>query len=217
MIIAVAGVKGGAGKSTIACNLSAMLKARGRNVVLLDADPQGTAADWASIREQGEAQTIPSVQVVRGVFDTAQGLAENYDDVVIDVPGRDGGAIRQAMGAADLVVCPVIPTQADLWSFEQTSELLAEVSNLKKDLSALVVLNRAHTNPRVAETAKARKSVSGLDFVRVAESVVHDRAAYYRGMGAGLTGSESSDPKAAAEMDKLIEEVLNYERICQAA
>ena len=51
MIIAVINQKGGAGKTTIALNLAAALAAEGKRVLLIDADPQQTAQDWAAIRQ----------------------------------------------------------------------------------------------------------------------------------------------------------------------
>ena len=50
MIIAVINQKGGAGKTTIALNLAAALAAEGKRVLLVDADPQQTAQDWAAVR-----------------------------------------------------------------------------------------------------------------------------------------------------------------------
>ena len=50
-IIAVAGRKGGIGKSTIAGNLAGEFSDMGRSVVLLDADPQHSLVAWAA---QGE-------------------------------------------------------------------------------------------------------------------------------------------------------------------
>ncbi len=50
MIIAVINQKGGAGKTTIALNIAAALAAEGKRVLLIDADPQQTAQDWAAVR-----------------------------------------------------------------------------------------------------------------------------------------------------------------------
>ena len=45
-VVALLNEKGGSGKSTIALNLACALHRQGRRVVLIDADPQGTARDW---------------------------------------------------------------------------------------------------------------------------------------------------------------------------
>ena len=46
-VIAVVGRKGGIGKTTVAVHLAGELAARGRRVHLVDADPQGSAAQPA--------------------------------------------------------------------------------------------------------------------------------------------------------------------------
>ncbi|MGC8703773.1 MAG: AAA family ATPase, partial [Thiomonas sp.] len=52
-IIALLNEKGGTGKSTVATNLASALHLRGRRVVLVDADPQGTTRDWRSASPEG--------------------------------------------------------------------------------------------------------------------------------------------------------------------
>lgn len=44
-VLAVLNPKGGSGKSTLATNLARALQLRGRSVLVVDLDPQGTAMD----------------------------------------------------------------------------------------------------------------------------------------------------------------------------
>ena len=63
MIILVGGEKGGSGKSCLAQNLAVYLQQQNRDILLLDADPQGTTTDWVKERDENDAlQNIPSVQ-----------------------------------------------------------------------------------------------------------------------------------------------------------
>ena len=47
-VIAVLNQKGGAGKTTVATNLSRAIQLLGHTVLLADSDPQGSARDWAA-------------------------------------------------------------------------------------------------------------------------------------------------------------------------
>ena len=46
MIVVVAALKGGVGKTTTAVHLAALAAAGRREATLVDADPQASAADW---------------------------------------------------------------------------------------------------------------------------------------------------------------------------
>ncbi len=58
-VLAVLNPKGGSGKSTLATNLARALQLTGRNVLVVDADPQGTARDWR--QTAGDDVDLPPV------------------------------------------------------------------------------------------------------------------------------------------------------------
>src|ERR1039458_8096941 len=85
-IIAVAGRKGGVGKSTIVGNLAAEFAAMGRSVTVLDADPQHSMVAWAAqgdgmLSRSGERVAVPSTLRAR-----ARKADEDTDIVLIDTP-----------------------------------------------------------------------------------------------------------------------------------
>jgi chromosome partitioning protein len=106
MNIVVSNVKGGVGKTTTAVYLAAVAGQRGRGpVVLVDADPQGSTAEWY------DADPLDGVELVEGPSVRTVGKAMNQEDgiVVVDTPPGEGTVVQAALGRADAVV---IPTRA---------------------------------------------------------------------------------------------------------
>jgi chromosome partitioning protein len=75
-IIAVAGRKGGVGKSTIVGNLAAEFAAMGSTVAVLDADPQHSLVAWAA---QGDGVLARSIQKVPDSADTLRSRAQGRE------------------------------------------------------------------------------------------------------------------------------------------
>ena len=98
MILLVGGEEGGSGKSCLAQNLAVYLKiVAGHDVLLLDADPQGTTMDWVQERNENEGLvSLSSVQASGNIRKTLIDLAQRYQDIVIDAGGHDSEALRSA-------------------------------------------------------------------------------------------------------------------------
>ena len=82
MIIGVLNQKGGVGKTTVAVNVAAVLAQRSR-VLMVDADPQGSALAWSAARE--ETPIFPVVGLAKATLhrDMPE-LSKDYSHVVID-------------------------------------------------------------------------------------------------------------------------------------
>src|SRR5271170_8047554 len=144
MILSVAHIKGGVGKSLLAVNIAAVLAQRGRDVLVIDADEQGSAATFAQIRAEADPQ--PAAFATIRLYGAAirqqmTKLGEKYDEVVIDTGGRDTGSA--ALTVADLVLIPFQPRSVDLWAGPQIVALVAEARNVNEALRACSILNMA--------------------------------------------------------------------------
>ena len=214
MIILIGGEKGGTGKSTLATNLAAMRCRRGRDALLIDADPQRTSKTWAEERdalsdEGGGTSVVPRVpcQTVTGrsFTDDVRDLARRYDDVVIDAGGRDSVELRGGLLVADVLYTPLQPSYADAWTMETMEDLVKTARGFNSRLGAYVVLSQAFTNPQIPETEDAIRLLREYDELHFSGVVVYERLAYRRALGAGLAVEEMAqpDPKAASELKSL--------------
>ncbi len=96
MIVAIAGTKGGSGKTTTAVCLALEALEQGRDVLVLDLDPQGTAADWAPTITK-RLSAVRSVEELRVA-------AAGHSLVLIDTPPGAAEQAAIAIEAADTVV-----------------------------------------------------------------------------------------------------------------
>jgi chromosome partitioning protein len=208
MIVLVGGVKGGAGKSTVATNLAIMRSKAGFDVLLVDADEQETSKDFTNLRTEelksnggaGYTCVALSGQLVRT---QVLRLANKYDDIIIDVGGRDTTSQRAALVIADMVLVPFVPRSFDVWTLEVVAGIIAEVRTVNSKLKAVCFLNRA--DPRGqdnAETAELLSENKGLEFIQVA---LGSRKAFANASARGLAVVElkPGDPKAIEEIEAL--------------
>ncbi len=164
MHIVVGNVKGGVGKTTTSVYLAAAAAARGREPVLLvDADPQGSAAEWfeQSPLEGVELIESPSERTVIRALSNSEGI------VVVDTPPGDERIVRAALRRADAVV---IPTRA---GGVEPSRVLATLEMTPEDIPCGVVVCAARLGTNdleatVEDWASAKVPVWGVIPERVA-------------------------------------------------
>ena len=206
MIILVGGEKGGTGKSTIATTIASMRASRRHDVLLVDADPQGSATNWAAARDDQEVSALTCISKQGASFrKDVLDLSKRYEDIIIDAGGRDSKELRAAMVIAHRMYVPIQPSSADVWTLD-TMEALVDQAHAYSDLDAFVVLSRAYTDHRIPETGDVINLLSDYPLLQWSGVTLAERVDYRRAFGLGLSVEElNPDSKAAAETRRLYE------------
>ena len=206
MIISIQNQKGGVGKTTLAIHISHALSLKGTKVLLVDADPQGSARDWAAARSDKTPFSVIGLDRPT-VHRDLPALAKDFDHVVIDGPPRVSDLARSAIIAADIVVVPIQPSPYDVWAADEVIKLIQEASVFKENLKSVFTINRKITNTAIGrDVAEALGSYN----IPVLQSSVSQRVAFAESAASGQTVLETDrNGSAAREILALVDELLS--------
>src|ERR1700747_3646654 len=116
-VIVFASRKGGSGKSTLAAHLAAQIKAS-KQVMLVDADPQGSLTLWHKLRGTNEPPIKAAVNSVSGIIAAAK--RDGIEWVFIDTPPNLSAVVDDAIKNATMVIIPARPGVFDVNAVQET-------------------------------------------------------------------------------------------------
>ena len=205
MIISLLNQKGGVGKTTLAIHLAVALAKKKKRVLLVDADPQGSALDWSANRES--KISLPVIGLPKATLHKELPKMESdYDFIIIDGSPRVYDVARSALMASDMVLIPVQPSPYDVWAAKEIIDLLEDIKPFKENLKNAFVINR-----KIVNTAIGRDVNSALAEYKipVLKSQICQRVSFAECAATGQTVLETEpDSLASKEIKALVKEIL---------
>lgn len=144
--IAISQGKGGAGKSFFTVNLAVCFRAAGYKVLLVDADPQGTSADWNEDRDNRGLEAFDSIRMdPEDLFTELDEHSEKYDFTVMDTGGTLNDAIC-GINAANYVLIPIESAMEGVRSTKEFVPKIGKAANKLKTPAGIIYNRWAGTN-----------------------------------------------------------------------
>lgn len=207
MIVAFAGQKGGSGKTSTALAVASEWQRRGREVLVVDTDPQGSARTWGSVAGEHGVKAPTVIAMGAGLHQEGQlpKLARNFDVVVVDCPPRHDELQRSVFVVADMVVLPCGPSAVDVWALTESIDLVKKAQSLRPELLGFVLITRKAPRTVIGEGARTALGECGLP---VFKTELGYRITYQEAPAAGM-GPTTYDAKGAAakEVRALVAEI----------
>jgi chromosome partitioning protein len=178
--VALANLKPGTGKTTSAVWLTHVFARAGNSVLLVDADPSGSALEWSDLAAMDPRLAAPQAafpfRIValpsRELHRRLPDIARDDDVVIIDTPQiEDHAAIaRSALRYADEIVIPCAPNPIEI---NRTTPVRDEINDLEairdRPARSAVLLNRCIT--RAHSVSDAREALQDLGYDVLATAV----------------------------------------------
>lgn len=192
-VVAVVAQKGGVGKTTLTTELAVAAVQRGRKTLILDLDPQASAAVWGDGRA-GQAPQVIGVQAPRLAVFLAEAARQGADLVLIDTaPNADSIALAAAK-AADLVLIPAKPSPRDTEAISTTLRAVTDIAGKPH----YVILNETRPRGTINQLAAEALRQAG---VKLCPVQIGDRTAFVSALLTNKTATEyQPNSRAAAEI-----------------
>jgi chromosome partitioning protein len=210
IILAIATLKGGSGKSTVASCLAVHWQQNGYHPVLIDADPQHSLVRLkARERALGGVPVHETDESGDDIAATSRKLAANHSPVIVDTAGFRAPSTLAALAAADLVLVPVKPSPLDVDVMLDTARALFHKADDKMP-RFYCLLTQTTRDSVIARHIRSELMEAGFPLLdsELTNRVVYGEAALY---GATPSLLEPRGPAAteitalALEIEKLLE------------
>lgn len=206
MILTVGGIKGGSGKTTLAINIAVSRSLKKERVLLVDADDQKSTLLWSEQRSFLKLRNKITVIQLSGssILTQINEMSKDYDQVIIDVGGRDTASQRAALLVCDTFLTPFRPRSLDVWTVDKLNLLLEEARAIRHNLRTLSILNQA--DPRGSDNKESRKILKEISGLETLPCSICQRKIFSNSIteGLGVLEFEPEDLKAKKELKKLV-------------
>lgn len=211
MILMVAGVKGGTGKTTISTNLAVIRAASGKKLLLVDADEQKSASVWANQRDALGIETKWTTIALAGIALRSQLLKmkHDYDDVIIDVGGRETTSLRASLSIADMCIIPFKPRSLDIWTLGDIKSVVTEMRPANPNIKVHTFINQADS--KGSDNEGSKNILNECEEIRYIPVTIGCRKAFANAASDGLSVTEIKiqDKKAVQEIKNLYDFIYN--------
>src|SRR5215211_7220713 len=209
-IISVVNQKGGSGKTTLSMQLAGALARRGNKVLVVDADPQGTATRWAASADEKPfpASVVGLSAASTKVHREVKKFVDDYQYIIIDCPpAADSPVPQSALLVADLALVPIIPSPLDMWAAVGIREVIGNVADINEGLKSKLVINQCQPNTTLTKDALEVLPEFGIE---LCNTYMHQRQVYRQSAVFGQTVHDFGSKAAAAvtEIEALTDEIL---------
>jgi len=172
--------KGGCGKSTLASNLASHYAGQGKQVALVDHDPQASSLEWLAARPDSAAP-------ITGIDATAEGarIPRGTEIAIHDVPaGIKDRELTAMVRRAETLIIPVLPSPIDIRAASRfIGELLLVGKVSRKQTKLAVVANRVRENTLVYHRLEKFLNSLKIPFVATLRDTQNYIRAEERGLG----------------------------------